>query len=1391
MIVIAALALILGGCYFDDSPQSQPLDTPVDADSSSSAPKAALTVSGERLAGTSLTLNAAPSRGEGLSYRWQFGDGDSGKGEQVTHTYDRADTYTVTLTVTDRTQRTDSRSLSLDIQAVGPAAAFRIEGPATAGQPQHFDASGSYGQALTYYWDFGDQDAGRNNAIAHIYDQAGDYGVTLTVTDQAGHTDSHSERVSIAAGPTPVADDGVISGTVTDTDGTPLEDVQAHLVNTPVQDDGHTAVTDAQGQVLLSGMPTGVPFVLKLTRTGYADQFVRTVIPAGTTDATFRAIMTARAAARTLSAVENGGSVSGDDGVRLSLPPGALVDSSGNDVSGAIDVTLTPVDVSDQAERGAFPGSFAAADENGESGQLLSFGVAEFQLTRNGEELQLAPGKQATLTVPIYVSQYQDGTGIATGDSIALWSLDETSGQWVQEGTGTVVTEGDSPTGLAFEIRVGHLSWYNCDAFAANPYRVIPHCNVDDSSGLPTLDASETCYIQGQIDGGGPYSGVATNIDSTNPRALPVPAATDYRLIALARNGTLRGEVTVNGSAGASDDVAIVLTPIGGGTGEAISLPYENDGAIDPADEVDRYTFTGQADQIVRIQAGESAGSDLFGQVSLLGPSGQTLAQAAFADGQYTNPYDAFAGVVLPADGRYTLAVRATDNAPGGYHLSARRVPRTQIDENLSGTLPSDGNSLYRGFQADAGTVIGLTSLAGNRVEVTDAANHTLASTNTFTGDNLVSLPDDGLYFVRVEGGASQDYRTAVARIEPATALVPDSAGRVTVNGDIQVNGDRHFYKLTAAAGDGLFVRLSPGSSEALTSDSAKVRIYRPGRTPLYDAEPIDNADQDEYEFADGTHLYSTGLRLPGDGGDETYLLEVSARYAGSGTELGQYTLRVDTASQAGTLVVDDDLAQCPGADSHSLRAAAYAVTDNGSLDVCTGTYSEYVPVTAPDRHFTVIGRDRAGVILRSEDPDQAVVENDYRTNYSENAAHIQLQNLTLQTRGHGTYFGAQVGSITGATDITVEAAPGETELPGALIINEDGALIDGLDITAGDEALSVNADDVTVRNSHFTGSPGTISLSARNFRFQGNTVQSDSGGPVLELAGGTYATVGGDIAVLDNTVTITSSDPDRLGDSFAMRIADDGTGANGVVVRGNMLDTDAGGLKLGATGAGAHFIVAQNRFTSSAVAGGKLLQAAIQKTSAQQATTLTVRNNIFDGMEALGGEGYNSHAGLTIVSPAKFAAVDIINNSFRATVHDAFSGDNAGMLSIATSADGQPASYPVRLRNNIYQGIDDSTKQDVAIAVSSGVTIDADYGLFFGFDSLYSGGGSSTGGSDISNANPGFTNGQLEVDNTSPAVDAGQGPMAGGVPIPDQDYSGTARPQHGSYDIGAHENVF
>ncbi|MEE9395973.1 MAG: hypothetical protein V3V31_03060 [Methylococcales bacterium] len=262
---------------------------------------------------------------------------------------------------------------------------------------------------------------------------------------------------------------------------------------------------------------------LKFVAEGYASQVLPVKAPSlEDGKVSLDVMMIARGEAQIVNAFA-GGSVADADGAYLTVTGGSFVNEAGNPLidSDDINVTLTPADISTAAGVATFPGKFSGVPENETTeSPILSYGVVEFKLTLEGtdEEVFLAKDQTANILIPLYKKGKQEGGSYAVGDSIPLWYLDETTGTWVQEGSGIVVNSFDSPTGLALQSTVSHFSWWNCGV-SMNPALVAVSV-FGNQDGTALIKARTTANI-------GTF--IPTTVDTSilvggTTRFLPVPS---------------------------------------------------------------------------------------------------------------------------------------------------------------------------------------------------------------------------------------------------------------------------------------------------------------------------------------------------------------------------------------------------------------------------------------------------------------------------------------------------------------------------------------------------------------------------------------------------------------------------------------------------------------------------------------------------------------------------------------------------------------------------------------------------------------------------------------------------------------------------------------------------
>jgi PKD repeat protein len=154
---------------------------------------------------------------EPYTYVWNFGDGSEESNEQtVSHTFEEAGTYNITLTVTDSEDQTASDSIEINVEAAAPSPPTTITEPLTA----EIISNGTQGVApatfefqanltggtepYTISWDFDDdsEESDEQNVV-HTFEEAGTYNITLTVTDSEDQTASDSIEITVDEAATP------------------------------------------------------------------------------------------------------------------------------------------------------------------------------------------------------------------------------------------------------------------------------------------------------------------------------------------------------------------------------------------------------------------------------------------------------------------------------------------------------------------------------------------------------------------------------------------------------------------------------------------------------------------------------------------------------------------------------------------------------------------------------------------------------------------------------------------------------------------------------------------------------------------------------------------------------------------------------------------------------------------------------------------------------------------------------------------------------------------------------------------------------------------------------------------------------------------------------------
>lgn len=250
-------------------------------------------------------------------------------------------------------------------------------------------------------------------------------------------------------------EDIALSGIVRDASGTPIEGVS-------IVSGSSAATTNTDGffefdQIQVVSVPNDRS-VVRFSKAGYFDVVRSMDADDDAADGASWEVVMCRKENNDFTSIKTYSSSSDQTlqagEMKIDMPQdGYKVDGTGAGYTGKVKSEMVYLDPNNERFAEMMPGGdLAAVRSDNSSAQLVSYGMTDLNMyAENGDKLQLKDGCKAKLTFPIPA-----GMGENPPASIPLWSFNEQTGLWEEEGSAAL-------QGNVYVGEVAHFSWVNLD----------------------------------------------------------------------------------------------------------------------------------------------------------------------------------------------------------------------------------------------------------------------------------------------------------------------------------------------------------------------------------------------------------------------------------------------------------------------------------------------------------------------------------------------------------------------------------------------------------------------------------------------------------------------------------------------------------------------------------------------------------------------------------------------------------------------------------------------------------------------------------------------------------------------------------------------------------------
>lgn len=214
-----------------------------------------------------------------------------------------------------------------------------------------------------------------------------------------------------------------------------------------------STTTDENGVFQFSAISMSSRFgFVKVVKQGYFTGSRSILTSAGSSN--FISITLIPRTSKVTFSAASGGNVVIETGDTVAFDASSVVNAATKaPYSGTVHVYATSLDPTLKDFSQHMPGDLRGIDSSGKETMLQSFGMMVVELEGDaGEKLQIAPGKQASITMTI-----PDALKATAPATIPLWYFNDTTGKWIEQGAAT-------RKGNLYCGQTSHFTWWNYDA---------------------------------------------------------------------------------------------------------------------------------------------------------------------------------------------------------------------------------------------------------------------------------------------------------------------------------------------------------------------------------------------------------------------------------------------------------------------------------------------------------------------------------------------------------------------------------------------------------------------------------------------------------------------------------------------------------------------------------------------------------------------------------------------------------------------------------------------------------------------------------------------------------------------------------------------------------------